>query len=196
MRPGGGKQKGSAFEREVGKILTASYYPEDDGIFQRIYSHPIPKKGETRGDLKALKYLLVDGEKQLVFDNSWPFTVECKSWKEIKYPFCGLYAQDSEIFDWMKQADEVAMVDKKTSLVVFRLYRTAICAMIKGNDLCKLEEMFGEYPKRVYAVTKRDVQENAKLIFMLLNDFLEWIDFGIFKLSGYNKYIRTIVLKE
>jgi hypothetical protein len=198
MKPGGGKRKGSAFEREVGKILTAAYYPDGDGIFQRIYSHPIPKKSEVRGDLVALKYILVDGGRQLVVDSSWPFAVECKCWKEIKYPFCGLYAQESEIFGWMEQASEVAANEKKMPFVVFRLYRAAIAVMIRGGDHYRLEEMFGEYAKRVYAVTKRHAgaRESTKLVFMLLGDFLDWVDWGVFKLSGYGKYIRTIAPKK
>jgi hypothetical protein len=207
MKRGAGKGKGSAYERHVRDILTAAYYPDGGGMFSRIYSHPIPKKGEVQSDLKAFKYVrsgdpLGTEEKILVVDNSFPFSVECKNYKGVKPLFCGLYSKESEVWSWMRQA--VCARGSKIPLVVFRLFHTADVAVLRSEDFSQLRGTFGLYPYKSYVLThtfkasgssEEPIQES--LVFLLLKDFLEWIDWGVFRVSSATQmYIRSLVPKS
>jgi len=203
MKPGGGKGKGSAYERRIRDILTAAYYPDGDGEFQRIYPYPIPKKGEVRGDLKALKFINIgdplskEQERVPVVDNSFPFLVECKNYKDVKPFFCGLYSKQCEVWDWMEQA--VTASEGRMPLVVFRLFRTADVAMMRSTDFSKFKEMFGEFKFECYNMARYhgDSGEiNESNILFLLADFLKWVDWGIFRMASSTKYIRSLLPKE
>jgi len=212
MKPGGSKPKvkGSSYERHVRDILTAVYYPDGDGEFQRIDSKLNPQKGIVRSDLIALRYIIIgdpltkDPEKALVADRSFPFSIECKNYTKVKPLFCGLYSKDCEVWDWMDQAHLAS--EGRMPLVVFRLYRTSDVAMLESTDFSKLEELFGRYPHSVYKITKQAdetrVQASMETIIipsiclLLLTDLLEWIDWGVFRLSASSKYIRSLVPKE
>lgn len=207
MRPGGGKAKGGSFERQIAEVLTKAYYPDGDGIFQRILPQPIPKKGEVRGDLKALRYMS-DGtisipprgpnaDRYLVFDSTWPFVVECKNYKDVDPFFKGLYAKDTLLFDWIDQANEVALLEHKMPLVVFRLFRTENIAMMWNRDYIELVKMFGVMPTRTFLLSRDKVMEHTALRFVLLNDFLEWVDWGVYKAARGSSptYIRSILPK-
>jgi len=202
MKPGGGKAKGSAYERRVAEILTKAYYPDSDGKFQRIYSHPIPTKGARPGDLMAMRrYRIAEHDEQMVVDVSWPFSVECKNYKDVKPVFCGLYCANSAVWDWMEQAEETASQlphlsgDDKMPLVVFRLFRTADVAMINGTTFGKLHALFGFYQKTYYTAWRQCLPTSHALHFFLLSEFLEWIDWGVYKVSSSQKYIRSIIRK-
>ena len=203
MKAGGGKSKGSAYERRIRDILTASYYPDGGGEFQRIYSHPIPKKGEVRGDLKALKYIVTgspldrEEERALVLDSSFPFAVECKNYTKVKPLFCGLFASECELWGWMTQAVEAS--EGKMPLVVYRLFRTADIAVLRSTDFAKFKELFGVYRHECYALTHYSGESGeieSSLFLFLLKDFLEWVDWGVFRLSSSTRYIRSLIPKE
>jgi hypothetical protein len=209
VRPGGGKAKGSAYERTVAAILAKAYYPDGDGKFQRIYSHPIPSKGQTRGDLVALRYFTTgpDEEKSLIKDSSWPFVVECKSYRDVRPIFSGLYASETALFDWMQQAAVVAVADKKIPLVVFKVFRSANVAMLDRRDFARLQEMFGIPGFSFYMVMWRSrickgpivavgSEVEKALAFMLLADMLDWIDWGVYKLAGKGQYIRSLLPRK
>jgi hypothetical protein len=189
------KRKGSNFEREVGKILTTAYYPEGDGMFQRIYSHPIPAKGEVMGDLKAMKYMLTDpetGDKSLVLDNSWPFNVECKNYIDIKPFYSGLYGKETELFEWLEQAREVSKKENKKPLVVFKLFRSYTICVMDSLDFEELLVAFGSCPKKTYRLSSQDRDKKRTIYLILLSDLLEWIDIGYYK---NRRYIRSLVQK-
>lgn len=196
MRPGGGKEKGSSYERAVAEILTKAYYPEGGGVFKRVESKA-GKKGEKKSDLLSLKYITdpTSGEKDLILDRSFPFSIECKNYKEVKPVFCGLYAKDSEIWDWMKQAEDSAQ--GKMPLVIFRLFRTMHVVMFNLETWVKLHETFGEFPTRGFRISQGSPQESTRtLCFFLLSDFLEWVDFGVYRISESTRFIRSLVSKE
>jgi hypothetical protein len=202
MRRGGGKEKGSEYERTVAKILTQSFYPDGGGVFQRVYAYPMAKKGDVRSDLVALKYVPssepLHGETvlDLVADRSFPFSVECKNYRGVKPVFCGLYAQSSEIWDWMKQAEDAS--EGKMPLVIFRLYRTLNLVMINNPTRVRLKELFGEFTKRSFSIKRNDDSDPyySVLHLFVLSEFLDWIDFGVFRLTDSAKFIRSLIPKE
>lgn len=199
MRPGGGKAKGSAYERRIAKILTSVFYPDNDGIFQRIYSHPIPKKGEVRGDLVSMRRYVVKAdpvspEESLVIDKSFPFTVECKDYKGIKPLFSGLYSKECEIFDWLWQAHEVAVQNKKMPLVVFKIYRGEDLAAIWNRDYVEMTRWFGPFQESSYLVQNDKLMVHEGIRIFKLTTFLAWPDWGIYKV-GATEYIKSIMPK-
>lgn len=199
MRKGGGKEKGSEYERTVAKILTAAFYPDGGGIFRRVYSHPIAKKGEVKSDLKALKFMSDDVYKDpesMVLDRSFPFSIECKNYRGVKPVFCGLYAQPSEIWNWMKQAEDAS--EGKMPLVIFRLYRTLDLVMINNPTRVRLKELFGDYKQQSFSIKRNDDSDPFYSILHLfvLSDFLNWIDFGVFRLTDSTKFIRSLLPKK
>lgn len=195
MKKGRGKEKGSSYERTVSEVLTQAYYPDGGGLFKRVESKA-GKKGEKKSDLLALKYILdpTSGEKDLILDRSFPFSVECKNWKGVKPVFCGLYAKDSEIWDWMKQAEDSAQ--GKMPLVVFRLFRTANVAMTNGRTFGQLHANFGIYPKRYFTLWNQLLPESQTLHLFLLSEFLDWVDLGVYRISESVRFIRTLAPKE
>lgn len=202
MKQGQQKAKGSAYERVIADLLTKAYYQEGDGNFRRV---PLSGGFDPRlvpGDLMALKRVSNDTD-EMIIDQSWPFSVECKNWRTVSHFFKGLYANESEMFDWMDQATRDASHAKKMPLVVFKLYRQEHLAILLFKDWCQLGMTFGAYSCKRYEVM-RFVREaylgeddvNVKLVFMKFVELLEWVDWEVYKFSGKAKFIRSIIKKH
>jgi len=187
-----------AYERDTGKTFTKAYYPSEDGEFRRTSAFAQSGgwgKGMAGGDLVALKYGIGD---EMFIDKSFPFSLECKNWQEknVKHFFSGLYSAESVIFDWMDQSIADAEKFNKMPLVVFRLFRQKSIAMLRATDFSKLKELFGE-PEFKYYSLRRYSQESSPadyLIFILLKDFIDFIDWEVYKFSG-RQFIRSVVKK-
>lgn len=190
MKQGGQKAKGSAFERRVAEIFTEAFYPDGDGEIRRVPMSGAWDKRSSPGDLIAFKYKL-RGSEEMIIDTSFPHVVECKDWKDVKHFFSGLYGNESAVFDWMMQADNDAKPTGRIPLVVFKLYRQRVIGMLKTTDFSRLTDLFGE-PEAKHYFLKRftigtDCYQN-RLVFLLFDEFLDWIDWSHFKIQ---KYIRS-----
>lgn len=202
MRKGGQKAKGSAHQRAVAEFFTPAYYPKGDGLFKSTPGSGGWDKRAAPGDVIAFKY--TDKEKnQMVTDETFPMTIECKDWRDenVKHFFSGLYSEESQLFGWMEQSWEDALVVKKVPIVVFKLYRTANIVMLISTDFNSLANYFGNFTGKKYAIEKKMSKEeqsykektvkrsegqitflmHQELVFILLKDFLEWIDWEIYK---------------
>ena len=149
----------------------------------------------------ALKYVLVgnplssESQKALVEDKSFPFAIECKNYRVIKPIFSSLYSKDCELWDWMKQSKESA--GDKIPLVVFRLYHGKDIIVISSPSFGRLSELFGSYKKKFFAIKSYEESMIKETLYLfLLEDFLEWIDWCVFRAVGASKYIRSLVPKE
>jgi len=201
MRKGGQKAKSYVHERAVGELFTKVYYPHDDGIFLRRDSVPgIRDKKMVPGDLVAFKYLSKDKE-EMAIDKSFPFVIECKSWKDIKQFFSGLYSDESALFSWIEQVYEDSLYAKKIPIVVFKLYRQENIVELRSIDFDQLANLFGNFVGKIYTIEKimpkkqivaESIVVYQKLIFVLLEDFLEWIDWDVYKLGANIKFIRSL----
>jgi len=193
MRKGGQKAKGSAFELAIARILTEAYYSQGDGEFRRVPASGGWDKRTAPGDLIPFKY--TNGG--MVIDKSFPFVVECKNWRDVKHFFSGLYSKESQLFDWMEQAVADAQFVGKMPLVIFKLYRQENVVILQSGDFWKLESLFGT-PGAQYYELKRFVPKTGRsgLVFILLGDFLRWLDWEIYKLKSNVVFIRSIVRKE
>lgn len=195
MKKGGQKAKGSAFERRVAKILSEAYYPDGTGEFRRVPLSGGWDKRIVSGDLIPCKFISGDHYEggEMVVDKSFPFSIECKDWCDIKHFFSGLYSQESAFFDWIKQADDDCRSSKKIPVVMFKLFRQEIVCMLKAEDFSKLTDIFGAvidykyYFLRRYPVMRNhtEMAESNLLVFLLLKDFLGWIDLDFFRMRQY-----------
>ena len=124
MRSGGGKQKGSAFEREICKKLSLWFTEnERDDIFFRSASSGAMatqrfKKGKTtsgqQGDITS-----TDPE-GIKFINK--FSIELKSYKDFSLDFL-VYKNKSLIHDWWKQCVGDAERENKNPLLIIKKNR-------------------------------------------------------------------------
>jgi len=197
MRKGGQKQKGNTYERAIAKIFTEIYYPEGDGEFRRVPLSGGWDKRMAPGDLVALRYTSAEGV-GMVIDSSFPFSIECKTWKgeNVKHFFSGLYSKETIIFDWIRQATEDCEPSKKMPIVVFKLLRTDNILLMERGVFYQMGNLFGNFPgKKWYKLIKYE-PDDMQLIFCLLNDFLNWIDWDVFKLSSNIRSIKSITSGE
>lgn len=197
MKRGNQKLKSSAHENSIAKIFTTAYYPQNDGLFTRTRQYVQMDKRSTPGDIVALKYVSRDSE-EMNIDKSFPFSIECKNWKDIKYFVSGLYSKESEFFSWIEQAYDDAIHTKMIPIVVFKLFRAKNIVLLSSEDFYKLANMFGNFPGKFYSLERvakdrSTIYKHDRLVFFLLKDFLEWIDFEIYKLGGKHRYIRSLM---
>lgn len=208
MRKGGQKAKGNAHQRWVASLFTPAYYPKGDGEFKSTPGSGGWDKRAAPGDIIAFKYLNKE-TKEMGRDKTFPMVIECKDWRDesVKHFFSGLYSEESQLFGWMEQAWEDSLVVKKMPIVIFKLYRTENVAMILSTDFYSLAETFGNFVGKIYTIEKimpkeqksykekiierSDVQTtflmHQELIFVLLKDFLEWIDWEFFRTRSFVK---------
>lgn len=198
MRKGGQKAKGSAHQRRVANLFTPAYYPEGQGLFKSTPGSGGWDKRAAPGDVIAFKY--IDEEtKELGRDKNFPMVIECKDWKDanVKHFFSGLYSDESQLFDWMEQAMDDALVVKKIPIVVFKLYRTENVVMLMSSTFNKLADLFGNFTGKIYIIEKimpkgynKEQEAYQKLVFVLLKDFIQWIDWRVYMLG--EEYIRSL----
>lgn len=203
MKRGGQRAKGNAYELRIAHLLTEVYYPDEDGQFRRVPLSGGWDKRVAPGDIIALKYTDV-WKKEMVVDKSFPFSIECKDWKDqnVKHFFSGLYSKESSFFEWMEQASEGARTTKKMPLVVFKLYRSENIVMLDMMHFTQLRDTFGIFPGgNWYLLSRYKPQEvqcisSGSFVFCLLKDFTNWIDWEVYKVSDKIRYVRSIIKKE
>lgn len=209
MKKGGQKAKANAHQRAVAKIFTEAYYPDGDGEFRSTPGSGGWDKRIAPGDVIAFKKIApVHGhtgmtpEPDFAIDNTFPLSIECKDWRDenVKHFFSGLYSEESQIFDWMRQSLADASCVNKTPIVVFKLFRTENIVILLSHDFVRLADLFGNFGKKFYTINS--VPEKAvyhmrlELTLMLLKDFIEWIDWYVFKVGNEHKYIKSLMEKK
>jgi len=198
MKPGGQKTKGNAYERHIAAIFTEVYYSDGGGEFRRVPLSGGWDKRVAPGDVIPLRKYK-NGE--MVLDTSFPFLpIECKNYRDanVKHFFSGLYSADSVIYDWALQAWSDAQYSKKMPLVVFKLYRAKDITMIRGGDFGKLCEIFGNPKAKFFKLYQTTLAGELlmPLIFILLSDFIDWIDWEVYKLKDSGRFIRSYLDKN
>lgn len=198
MKPGGQKRKGSAYERVIAKLFTEQYY-SDDGEFRRVPLSGGWDKRVVPGDLMALKYSGIDDTEGLsmIIDKTFPFSIECKNYRDenVKHFFSGLYSNKSQMFDWLEQAENDASPSNKYPLVVFKLYGSNNIVMTNDTTFHGLRGMFGLFPGNYFklALCNSKGYELTESVFFLLDDFFEWVDWGVFKTIAKAQYIKSLI---
>jgi hypothetical protein len=198
MKKGGQKQKSNRHQNMVADFFEKAYYPDGDGEFRSTPGSGGWDKRIAPGDIQPFKFIDKDGS--MVFDQSFPFSIECKDWHDdnVKHIFSGLYAKPSQMYDWLEQSIGDAYASGKAPLVVFKLYRTENVVLMHHELFSKLKELFGYFPgetkfKNVYIVKGGP----HTIVFVLLRYFIDWIDWGFYKVTHKRKgYISSLVPKD
>ena len=128
MKPGAGRNKGNAFEREIAKTVVEAF--KDYGIRKRhIYRTP-GSGGHRYARDKDPGDLVIHKKLRKLFN----FSVECKSYREINLfdlflPF-KKHKKSSKFKQWLKQCCSSAERTRQPPLLVFKKNRSEIlCAL-------------------------------------------------------------------
>lgn len=128
MRPGGGKQKGDAFERKCAKRFTQWWFANGEGLFKRVPKSGGWDKALTPGDIFAVRLY----NNQEVIDETFPFSIECK--KQERWTLEQLLTSTKPpLLEWHAQAVNDCKATNKTPLVVFAKNRTAPLVAVDTN---------------------------------------------------------------
>jgi len=175
MKVGRQKEKGNRHQRSICEIFDKVYYLEGDGLFKSTPGSGGWDKQIAPGDVQPFFYK----GKRLILDHSFPFSIECKNWRDqnVKHVFSGLYSKPSQIFDWMEQSTNDSSFSGKTPIVIFKLYRSQNVVLMSLADWNKLQQIFGVFPSKIYKISGGPMH----VIFILLKDFTNWIDWGYYK---------------
>jgi hypothetical protein len=143
MKPGGGKAKGSGFEGQVAKKLSAALDPlkfiRTQGSGARVGGKNFDTIGKMFG-ADALKLFVGDVVPTNERDNGLTFlwSVETKFYK-TQDNFTSLASGSANVYKWFKESEEdAAKIDKKP-LLVFKWNHTAIFAACAKEDVGQLE---------------------------------------------------------
>jgi hypothetical protein len=198
MKKGAQKKKSDAYERSIAEIFTKAWFLPDEGEFRRVPMSGGWDKRVAPGDVIPLKIGKQCGS-DWVIDKRFPFSIECKNWNDanVKHFFAGLYSNESQIFDWMRQASEDASLSKKMPIVIFKLFRTNNICIMLSTDFVKLEEIFGAWCRKHYRLRRFEITNSGPqliaLTFFLLDEFIEWIDWEFYRIK--KSYIRSLIPK-
>jgi hypothetical protein len=151
MKPGGGRGKGSAFERLLAKR------------FQKWSGSEVRRTPLSGGWAKEAKF---QAKGDLVStDPDFPFSVEAK--KQEKWVLEHLLYTKSKIFSWWNQC-QTESPKGKIPLLVFSKNRSQIFAMIRVRDF---KSLGGNLDKGKYLIVK--TPKTGRCLILLLGDFLK-----------------------
>lgn len=127
MKKGGGRAKGSAFERHVAKMVVATF--ECYGISNAdCYRTPL-----SGGHLHASKLDPGDLVMSPKLRKYFPYSVECKSYKKLDWPKLLSPGKDKGHWtDWWQQCKKAS--GEALPLLVFRQNRSEIFVLFRAND--------------------------------------------------------------
>ena len=174
MKAGGGKSKGSQFERKICKLLSLWFTEnERDDIFFRSASSGAMatqrfKKGKNtsgqQGDVTSTDL------KGIIFINK--FSIELKSYKDFSLDFL-IYKNKSLIHDWWNQCKSDAERENKNPLLIIKKNNKKEIIIFK-HDLYKYFcDFFGEISNKLYVV---GYINDTYIMIMLLTDFFDYVN--------------------
>ena len=175
----GSSHKGSAFEREVCKILSywASEGEHDDWYWRSSQSGGRATQRAKSGKRTVNSYGDIAPQCPEAEWFTKMFCIECKKG----------YTKDTDVLSLIdsKQAEPTLVAhfnqckrDKEEAgsrheLVIFKRDRKKACIMVSLLAINELETLFGNYPKSIITF---EAGNKPDLAIMLMEDFFEWID--------------------
>lgn len=149
MRKGGGKSKGSAFERKVAKMIAAAF--RNFGIHQRECWRSVLSGGHkiSCGDLTLSPRL----------EKLFPFSIECKHIKRIhfeRFLFPPYYRKSSwPEWQWVAQAEgDVKKRPELKPLLVMKSNTSKVLVLYKNEFGYRMVE-FADFLKRAVRQAKK-----------------------------------------
>ncbi len=174
MKQGGGKQKGSAFERLICKKLSLWFTNnEREDIFFRSASSGAMatqrfKKGKkTSGQVGDVTSTDLEGIK---FINE--FNIELKSYKDFSLDFL-VYKNKSLIHSWWEQCVKDSEMENKKPLLIIKKNNKKEIIIFEYSLYRYFCDFFGSINEEKYIT---GYINDTHIMMMLLTDFLEYID--------------------
>jgi hypothetical protein len=127
MKKGGGRAKGSAFERHVAKMVITAF--AHHGI-KKVDCYRTPLSGGHRFARESDPGDLVFSPK---LANLFPASVECKSYRTLDWPKLFLSGKKGHWGDWWNQC-VAASSPGRHPLLVFRQNRSEVFCMYQPED--------------------------------------------------------------
>lgn len=117
MRKGGGKSKGSSFERKIAKELGEALFGDKDSFVRTPSSGALATIRKTHTATFAGDIMQVDHVKEFDF----PYCIECKHYKTFD-PFNLLIKKENslEYKAWLQAKDNATKSNMKKPLLIFR----------------------------------------------------------------------------
>ncbi len=134
MKKGGGKRKGSAFERKVAGLLDKWWEVPKNTFWRTVNSGGWQQPGDI-----APRIGTADSTGKEIW---WPFVVECKHYKSINLWEVIKQNKNGLIMKWWKQVttDQHKFKEKiPIRLLIFRENNLPVCVIFSENDLFKLK---------------------------------------------------------
>lgn len=174
MKKGGGKAKGSAFEREVCRIFTKWITGKSKPvIFWRTASSGAQfTQTKGKGSKMAADLMAVEPEGCVLTDR---FAIECKSYSTVSFKMLLKQSKSCKITLWWEQVVEDASKISKKPMLVFKSKYFPTCLMIRCEDLGLIESVTGVF-------TGGLLEWDGKAI-CLLEDFLSWCQASDMRMS-------------
>lgn len=148
MRRGGGKEKGSVFERQIAKEFGELYYKDTSALLRNFNSGGLATMrtgaGLPAGDIIQVKYM----------DKPFPFSVECKHHKEFKIQNLIFERKNSKEMKAWKQCLRDAETVNKIPMLVFKENYGDVVLCFRAPKVRALEYMWHHcYTKNLLMVT-------------------------------------------
>ncbi len=162
MKPGGGRQKGSSFERKVAKLIVATF--AQYGITKEDCYRTPGSGGHRFASKKDPGDLVLSPALKKLF----PYSVECKHYKELDWTMLLRPDQRRGHFGtWWRQACKAAQATDTVPLLIFKANRSDIFAMFPHSDMLNSKHLTPSIRTTMDGVEVRIVRLKRLLSFVL-----------------------------
>lgn len=162
MKPGGGRGKGSAFERQIAKVFEK--WARESGVKVHIKRTPLSGGWGNKAEFSTQGDLVCSNKK-------FPFSVECKK-QEKWYLEQILYNEKCKVFSWWDQCRRETS-KKKYPLLVFSKNHFPVLVMFKAKDY----KLFKGRSLKKAKLFKIKTKKTGLCYVMMLKDFLKRVSF-------------------
>jgi hypothetical protein len=161
------KRKGNSWELEFSKILTENFKgvwkraPMSGAIFGASNRH---RAEGVREDAQEI----LSGD--LISPKDWPFSVECKSYKELEFHQI-IKGQCKKLDDWITQGESDSEFCKKKLFIAIKIVRKGCFVLLEKEGVTYLPENYILYKDKYMMFTLEEFLKNAHKI-KSLKDFI------------------------
>lgn len=169
MKRGRGRHKGHGFERKAAKVFTQwAQRP-----FKRVPQSGGWDKSIISGDLFCADEYSPKSPSHRVW---MPLSLECKCAESWDFTHFFKDSDKSSLRQWWHQASSDTDQSKKLPALIFTKNYLPIFIMLRTHTLNKLAKLVGSSWKK-FAHLNYQFSKIEQLTVLLLDNFLEWIDF-------------------
>lgn len=190
MKPGGGKQKGGAYERELARTISEWWFHEPDACW----------RGQASGARKTRKgenVNIIPGDIVPIKGGSfpWPWAIEAKCWRKWTFDQFLRLEGKSQVVKWFRELEDKVGLDWVPMLICTRLYD--IDYVVLDANYIRISRV---YDRANELQIPRLILENKDLMLFVMplklfiritrEEIWEWIDSDLRNLRNAEKWSR------